>query len=67
MIALDLIGMGRSDKPSEKSDLTLARDVEWLVPGAHGLDHVVLDGPNHFIQHDAPDDLVRIIDAFVGA
>ena len=38
-----------------------------LVPGAHGLDHVVLDGPNHFIQHDAPDDLVRIIDAFVGA
>ena len=38
-----------------------------LVPGAQGLDHVVLDGPNHFIQQDAPDDLVRIIDAFVGA
>ncbi len=36
-----------------------------LVPGAQGQPHVVLDGPNHFIQEDAPAELVTIIDAFV--
>lgn len=36
-----------------------------LVPGAHDLEHVMLEGANHFIQQDVPDDLVRIIDAFV--
>ena len=30
VIALDLMGMGRSDKPSEKSDYTLARHVDWV-------------------------------------
>jgi haloalkane dehalogenase len=35
------------------------------VPGAQGRPHVVLEGPNHFIQEDAPDELVSIVDAFV--
>ncbi|MGA2835321.1 MAG: haloalkane dehalogenase [Acidimicrobiales bacterium] len=35
------------------------------IPGARALDHVVLHGPNHFIQEDAPDELVEIIDGFV--
>ena len=30
VIAPDLIGFGRSDKPSEKSDYTYARHVEWM-------------------------------------
>jgi len=29
-IALDLVGMGRSDKPSEMKDYTVARHVEWM-------------------------------------
>ncbi len=36
------------------------------IPGARGQDHVVLHGPNHFIQEDAPAELVEIIDSFVG-
>ena len=35
------------------------------VPGAAGQPHVVLEGPNHFIQEDAPDELVDIIDRFI--
>lgn len=35
------------------------------VPGAAGQPHVVIEGANHFIQEDAPEELVRIIDAFV--
>ena len=37
------------------------------IPGAHGQPHRVLEGPSHFIQEDAPDELVAIIDAFVRA
>jgi len=37
------------------------------IPGAAGRDHIVLNGPNHFIQEDAPDELVEIIDHFVAA
>jgi haloalkane dehalogenase len=29
-IAVDLVGLGRSDKPSEMSDYTIARHVEWM-------------------------------------
>ncbi|MEZ5145182.1 MAG: haloalkane dehalogenase [Acidimicrobiales bacterium] len=34
------------------------------VPGAQGQPHRVIEGANHFIQEDAPDELVEIIDAF---
>ncbi len=37
------------------------------VPGARGRPHVVLEGAHHFIQEDAPDELVAILDAFVRA
>jgi haloalkane dehalogenase len=30
VIAVDLVGCGRSDKPAAKSDYTLARHVEWM-------------------------------------
>ena len=44
-----------------------AHDVlQRRIPGARGRSHRVLNGPSHFIQEDAPDDLVAIIDAFVG-
>ncbi len=35
------------------------------VPGAAGLEHVMIDGANHFIQEDAHGQLVNIIDQFV--
>lgn len=35
------------------------------VPGAKNLEHIVIEGANHFIQEDAPDELVAIIHAFV--
>ena len=35
------------------------------VPGAKGLDHIVIEGANHFIQEDAPDELVATIHQFV--
>ena len=41
------------------------RKFQRVVPGAAGLDHVVIDGAGHFIQEDAPDRLVEIIDSFV--
>ena len=30
VLALDLIGMGRSDKPSNKSDYSLANHIDWM-------------------------------------
>lgn len=41
------------------------RKFQELVPGAQGRHHVEIDGANHFIQEDAPDRLVTVIDAFV--
>jgi haloalkane dehalogenase len=35
------------------------------VPGAQGQPHRVIEGAHHFIQEDAGDELVEIIDAFV--
>ena len=35
------------------------------VPGAQGQPHRVIEGANHFIQEDAPDELVEIIDGFI--
>ena len=34
------------------------------IPGAADQDHIVIDGANHFIQEDASDRLVEIIDDF---
>jgi haloalkane dehalogenase len=38
VIAPDLVGFGRSDKPSERSDYTYARHVQWMTSWLEGLD-----------------------------
>lgn len=44
VIAVDLVGLGRSDKPSEKSDYTLARHYDWMAQWLKGMDlnHITL-------------------------
>jgi haloalkane dehalogenase len=48
-IAIDLIGMGRSDKPAKMSDYTIARHVSWVD---HALFEVLKLTGVHFILHD---------------
>jgi haloalkane dehalogenase len=43
------------------------RPFQTRIPGAEGQPHRVLEGASHFIQEDAPDELVAIIDDFVRA
>ena len=38
VIAVDLVGCGRSDKPAAKSDYTLARHYDWMSQWLTGLD-----------------------------
>ncbi|MGB0922241.1 MAG: haloalkane dehalogenase [Alphaproteobacteria bacterium] len=38
VISVDLIGLGRSDKPAHKDDYTLARHIDWLTKWMLGLD-----------------------------
>ncbi len=38
VVAMDLVGCGRSDKPAERSDYTQARHVDWLSKWLTGLD-----------------------------
>jgi len=54
---------GSADAVAFKSGAHLK--FQKLVPGAAGQPHQVIDGANHFIQEDAPEELVEIIDAFV--
>lgn len=35
------------------------------VPGAKGQPHTIIKGGGHFLQEDAPDELVGIIDRFI--
>jgi haloalkane dehalogenase len=48
VIAPDLVGFGRSDKPSEMSDYTYARHVAWMQ--ALLIDHLDLTGATFFGQ-----------------
>ena len=41
------------------------RKFQRVVPGAAGQAHQVIDGANHFIQEEAPDQLVATIDEFI--
>ncbi|MFM7270364.1 MAG: haloalkane dehalogenase [Actinomycetes bacterium] len=41
------------------------RKLQRLIPGAQSLDHIEIEGANHFIQEDAPERLVEIIDTFI--
>ncbi len=47
-IAPDLVGFGKSDKPSEQSDYTYARHVAWMQAAA--IDHLDLQGATFFGQ-----------------
>ena len=48
-IAIDLIGMGRSDKPTKMSDYTIARHVQWVKEAL--IDKLSLTNA-HFVLHD---------------
>ena len=48
VIAPDLVGFGRSDKPSEKSDYTYARHVSWMQEAV--IDHLDLRNATFFGQ-----------------
>ena len=48
VIAPDLVGFGRSDKPTEQSDYTYARHVEWMRQLL--FDHLDLRGVTYFGQ-----------------
>jgi haloalkane dehalogenase len=54
---------GSEDQISYKAGAHLK--MQRLIPGAAGRDHVVIEGASHFIQEDAPERLVTIIDAFM--
>ncbi len=41
------------------------RPLQQRIPGAQGLPHEVIEGANHFIQEDAHERLVTVIDTFV--
>lgn len=54
---------GSDDEISYKAGAHLR--MQRSIPGAANQNHIVIDGAKHFIQEDASDQLVEIIDAFV--
>ena len=48
VIAPDLVGFGKSDKPTEKSDYTVARHVAWMQEAI--IDHLDLQNATFFGQ-----------------
>jgi hypothetical protein len=61
-------GAGRFDKPvvtcfSDKDAVTHGGEKVFIerVPGAKGQPHTIVKGGGHFLQEDAPEELVRII------
>lgn len=70
VIAPDLVGFGKSDKPSEKSDYTYARHVAWMQEAI--IDHLDLSDATFFGQDwgglvglrlvaDNPDRFARVV------
>jgi haloalkane dehalogenase len=60
--------LSRFDKPvvtcfSDKDAVTAGGEKVFIerVPGAHGQPHTIVAGGGHFLQEDAPEELVRII------
>lgn len=54
---------GSEDQISYKAGAHLK--MQRVIPGAADQEHIVIEGASHFIQEDAPEQLVTIIDAFV--
>jgi haloalkane dehalogenase len=74
-VAPDLIGFGRSDKPTERADYTYARHVEWMRSAlfdAIGLDAVTLVGQDWGgliglrLAGEHPDRFARVVAANTG-
>ncbi len=70
VIAPDLVGFGKSDKPTEKSDYTYARHVAWMQEAI--IDHLDIQGATFFGQDwgglvglrlvaDNPDRFARVV------
>ncbi len=64
--------LGRFDKPvltcfSDKDAVTAGGQKPFIdrVPGAKGQPHTIIAGGGHFLQEDAPDQLVGLIDTFI--
>jgi haloalkane dehalogenase len=55
--------IGSEDEISYKAGAHVR--MQRSIPGAANQNHIVIEGAKHFIQEDAPDQLVEIIDAFV--
>ncbi len=75
VIAPDLVGFGRSDKPAETSDYTYARHVEWMrsaLIDALGLEAITLVGQDWGgliglrLAAEHPDRFARVIAANTG-
>lgn len=58
-----LTAFGDSDPVTKGGD----RLFQERVPGAKGQPHVTIKDAAHFLQEDAPEELVRVIDAFIKA
>jgi haloalkane dehalogenase len=64
--------LSRFDKPvltcfSDKDAVTAGGEKAFIdrVPGAKGQPHTIIEGGGHFLQEDAPDELVALIDRFI--
>lgn len=64
--------LGRFEKPvltcfSDKDAVTAGGEKVIIerIPGARGQAHTIIAGGGHFLQEDAPEELVALIDAFV--
>ena len=60
------------DKPfltafGDSDPVTAGGDVVWqdTVPGAQGQPHTTIQGGNHFIQEDKPEELVDLLIGFI--
>ena len=68
VVAPDLVGFGRSDKPAEPGDPSTATTASILtpsVPGAAGWDHPTITGAAHFPPEDAGPEPGAVIAEFV--
>jgi haloalkane dehalogenase len=60
-----LTAFGADDPIATKPGAHL--EFQARIPGAAGQPHRLIEGANHFVQEDAPMELVQIIDEFVTA
>ena len=64
VVVPDLIGAGRSGEPASRTDLR--KSPQRNVAGAQGREHPSLPDAGHFAPEDRPEELARILLAFIG-